>query len=158
MLHILKQLTTFQPISQTMLGLSTLMGREVGTYSENMVQVTSYDSNGVELTYNESSKQDYTASWNSVTMRFRPHENATSLKIRIPLILSLHQPRVLCSLIPQCCELFGHMEWVNGSIVETAVSTGARSFNWGTTYGQSLVADILEDGVAESKDMCMSHT
>ena len=36
MLHILKQLTTFQPISQTMLGLSTLMGREVGTYSENM--------------------------------------------------------------------------------------------------------------------------
>ena len=35
--------------------------------------------------YNESSKQDYTASWNSETMRFRPHENATSMKIRISI-------------------------------------------------------------------------
>ena len=39
------------------------------------------------------------------------------------------------------------MDWVNGSIVETAVSTAARSFNFGTSYGQSLIADILEDGV-----------
>ena len=43
------------------------------------------------------------------------------------------------------------MDWVNGSIVETAVSTGARSFNWGTSYGQSLVADILEDGASGIK-------
>ena len=43
------------------------------------------------------------------------------------------------------------MDWVNGSVVETAVSTGARSFNWGTTYGQSLVADILEDGASGIK-------
>ena len=43
------------------------------------------------------------------------------------------------------------MTWVNGSIVETAVSTGGRSFNWGTTYGQSLVADILEDGASGVK-------
>ena len=43
------------------------------------------------------------------------------------------------------------MGWVNGSIVETAVSTGARSFNWGTSYGQSLVADILEDGASGIK-------
>jgi hypothetical protein len=44
-----------------------------------------------------------------------------------------------------------HMDWVNGSIAETAVSTGARSFNWGTGYGQSLVADLLEDGVSGVK-------
>jgi hypothetical protein len=43
------------------------------------------------------------------------------------------------------------MQWVDGSIVETAVSTGGRSFNWGTTYGQSLVADILEDGASGIK-------
>ncbi len=43
------------------------------------------------------------------------------------------------------------MTWANGSIVETAVSTGGRSFNWGTTYGQSLVADILEDGASGVK-------
>jgi hypothetical protein len=47
------------------------------------------------------------------------------------------------------------MEWVNGSIVETAVSTGARSFNWGTSYGQSLVADILEDGASGSQGVCV---
>ena len=52
--------------------------RSGDVFGEYEIQVTSYDSNGVELTFNESSKQDYTASWNSVTMRFRPHENATS--------------------------------------------------------------------------------
>ena len=44
-----------------------------------------------------------------------------------------------------------HMSWVNGSIAETAVSTGGRSFTLGTTYGQSLVADLLEDGVSGVK-------
>ena len=42
-------------------------------------------------------------------------------------------------------------DWVNGSIAETAVSTGGRSFTWGTGYGQSLVADLLEDGVSSVK-------
>ena len=126
--------------------------RSGDVFGEYELQVTSYDSNGVELTYNESSKQDYTASWNSVTMRFRPHENATSLKIRISLDIvptstegSLFVDSTVLRVIRP------HMEWVNGSIVETAVSTGARSFNWGTTYGQSLVADILEDGASGIK-------
>ena len=43
------------------------------------------------------------------------------------------------------------MDWIDGSIAETAVSTGARSFNWGTSYGQSLIADILEVGVSGAK-------
>ena len=43
------------------------------------------------------------------------------------------------------------MDWVNGSIADTAVSTGGRSFNWGTSYGQSLIADLLEDGVSGVK-------
>ncbi len=43
------------------------------------------------------------------------------------------------------------MDWVNGSIAETAVSTGGRSFNWNTDYGQSLVADLIEDGVSGVK-------
>ena len=85
-------------------------------------------------------------------MRFRPHENATSMKIRISLDIvqtstdgSLYVDSTVLKLIRP------HMNWVNGSIVETAVSTGARSFGWGTTYGQSLVADILEDGASGIK-------
>ena len=85
-------------------------------------------------------------------MRFRPHENATSMKIRISLDIvptstdgSLFVDSAILRVIRP------HMDWVNGSIVETAVSTGARSFNWGTSYGQSLVADILEDGASGIK-------
>lgn len=41
--------------------------------------------------------------------------------------------------------------WVNGSIAETIVSTGGRSFTTGTGYGQSLVADWLAEGVCAVK-------
>ena len=121
-------------------------------YLESIKLKLSYDSSGTELSFNESSKQDYTASWNSRNMRFRPHENATSMKIRIALDIvptstdgSLFVDSAVLRVIRP------HMEWVNGSIVETAVSTEARSFKWGTSYGQSLVADILEDGASGIK-------
>ncbi len=126
--------------------------RDGDVFGEYQMEVTSYDSTGTELSFNESSKQDYTASWNSRNMRFRPHENATSMKIRISLDIvptstdgSLFVDSAVLRVIRP------HMEWVNGSIVETAVSTGARSFKWGTSYGQSLVADILEDGASGIK-------
>ncbi len=41
--------------------------------------------------------------------------------------------------------------WVPGSIAETAVSTGGRSFTYGTSYGQSLIADLIMDGVTGVK-------
>jgi uncharacterized protein (TIGR03790 family) len=44
-----------------------------------------------------------------------------------------------------------HFTWVPGSIAETFVSTGGRSFRYGTSYGQSLVADLLRDGVTGVK-------
>ncbi|MEA3558307.1 MAG: TIGR03790 family protein, partial [Candidatus Thermoplasmatota archaeon] len=44
-----------------------------------------------------------------------------------------------------------HNTWVNGSIAETIVSTGGRSMTYGTWYGQSLVADIIRDGVTGLK-------
>ena len=126
--------------------------RSGDVFGEYQIQVTSFDSSGGELSYNESSKKDYTTAWNSQTMRFRPHENATSMKIRISLDIvptstdgSLYVDSAVLRVIRP------HMNWINGSIVETAVSTGARSFNWGTSYGQSLVADILEDGASGIK-------
>ncbi|UCE73526.1 MAG: TIGR03790 family protein [Methanomassiliicoccales archaeon] len=41
--------------------------------------------------------------------------------------------------------------WIPGAIVETYVSTGGRSFTYGTQYGQSLVADLIMDGVTGTK-------
>ena len=128
-------------------------GKRTGdVFGEFRIQVTSFDANGAELSYNESSRKDYKATWDSQAMRFRPHEDATSMKIRISLDIvptstdgSLFVDSAVLRVIRP------HMNWVNGSIVETAVSTGARSFNWGTSYGQSLVADILEDGASGIK-------
>ncbi|MDG6225580.1 MAG: TIGR03790 family protein [Candidatus Thermoplasmatota archaeon] len=44
-----------------------------------------------------------------------------------------------------------HNQWVPGAIAETCVSTGGRSMTYGTTYGQSLVADLIRDGVTGVK-------
>lgn len=41
--------------------------------------------------------------------------------------------------------------YLDGAIAETYVSTGGRSFNVGTTYGQSLIADLIAEGVTGVK-------
>jgi len=110
------------------------------------------DTAGTVLSTNTSGSKTFTASWASQTMRMRPDANATELTIRIGIDIdsistvgSLYVDSVVLRAIrPQ-------MDWVNGSIADTAVSTGGRSFNWGTSYGQSLIADLLEDGVSGVK-------
>ncbi|HET7152739.1 MAG TPA: TIGR03790 family protein, partial [Candidatus Kapabacteria bacterium] len=44
-----------------------------------------------------------------------------------------------------------HNTYVNGAIGETYVSTSARSFNPGTFYGQSLIADWIQEGISGMK-------
>jgi uncharacterized protein (TIGR03790 family) len=41
--------------------------------------------------------------------------------------------------------------WASGSIAETYVSSSGRSFMQGTGYGQSLIADIIAEGVSAAK-------
>ena len=128
-------------------------GKRTGdVFGQYNIVVSSLDTNGTLINTNTSSNKDFTADWDSAAMRFRPHPDTTSLRIRISLDIvptstdgSLFIDSTILRVIRP------HMAWVNGSIVETAVSTGARSFNWGTTYGQSLVADILEDGASGIK-------
>ena len=48
-------------------GMFMHTGRSGDVFGEYQIQVTSFDENGSELSYNESSKQDYTTSWNSQT-------------------------------------------------------------------------------------------
>jgi uncharacterized protein (TIGR03790 family) len=44
-----------------------------------------------------------------------------------------------------------HNTWLNASIAETFVSTGGRTFNAGTTGGQSLIADWVAEGACGVK-------
>jgi uncharacterized protein (TIGR03790 family) len=44
-----------------------------------------------------------------------------------------------------------HNTWMPGAIAETYVSTSARSFMTATTYGQSLVADLIQEGVSGAR-------
>lgn len=48
--------------------------------------------------------------------------------------------------------------WSPGSLAETYVSTSARSFQPGTTYGQSLIADLIVEGVAGVKGYVFEPT
>jgi len=126
-----------------------LEGRVAGKF--NLV-AEAYDNNGNLLSVNHSSDKQITSSWSSRTMRFRPHLNATTF--RIGLELTPQGATIEGSYYFDTMNLRAirpHMQWVDGSIAETAVSTGGRSFNWDTGYGQSLVADLLEDGVSGVK-------
>ena len=44
-----------------------------------------------------------------------------------------------------------HNTWHPGAIVETYVSTSGRTFAWPPSYGQSLIADLIEEGVSGAK-------
>jgi uncharacterized protein (TIGR03790 family) len=44
-----------------------------------------------------------------------------------------------------------YFTWAGGSIAETMVSTSGRSFRPGTHYGQSLIADLIKEGVTGAK-------
>ena len=128
-------------------------GRRSGTaHGSFHVTVEGLDAQGTVVSTNTSSPRTTTTSWESDVTRFRPDVRAVQLRVTVILDVvstsvdgALHVDDVLLRAIRP-----SH-DWVNGSIAETAVSTGGRSFTWGTGYGQSLVADLLEDGVSSVK-------
>ena len=116
------------------------------------IEIDAFDGNGTLVSTNTSSSRDLTESWASLTVRFRPPANATSFDIRLVSDLGPTTSNGTIYFDTMSLQAIRpHFGWLNGSIAETAVSTGGRSFNWGTEYGQSLVADLLEDGVSGVK-------
>lgn len=116
------------------------------------LSVDGEDSSGNVLSNNVSEHKTFTTSWTSQAMRMRPSAGATQFTIKVAI--DIDSTSTVGSLFIDSVVLRAirpHMDWVNGSIADTAVSTGGRSFDWGTTYGQSLVADLLEDGVSGVK-------
>ncbi|RJU86865.1 MAG: hypothetical protein DWC05_03405, partial [Candidatus Poseidoniales archaeon] len=124
-------------------------GEVNGAFSLN---VDALDGTGTVLSNNVSERKTFTTSWTSQAMRMRPAAGANQFTIQVAL--DIDSTSTVGSLFIDSVVLRAirpHMDWVNGSIADTAVSTGGRSFEWGTTYGQSLVADLLEDGVSGVK-------
>lgn len=128
-------------------------GRRSGTaHGSFQVTVEGLDAQGQVLSSNTSAQRTTTTSWGSDVTRFRPHADSVQLRVTVDVDVvatsvegALHIDDVLLRAIRPS------FDWVNGSIAETAVSTGGRSFTWDTSYGQSLVADLLEDGVSSVK-------
>ncbi len=130
-----------------------VQGQRVGEVSGAFrLTVEGFDASGAMVSSNTSDTKTFTTVWASQAMRMRPGASATELIVRIEV--NIDAVSTLGSLYVDSVVLRAirpHMDWVNGSIADTAVSTGGRSFNWGTSYGQSLIADLLEDGVSGVK-------
>jgi hypothetical protein len=133
--------------------IASVSGSRSGdVYGSFSIIVEAVDQNGNILSTNTSSSKPFETNWVDAALRFRPDPNATAFRIRIPIDVvatSTSGSVFLDSLSFRAIR--PHMTWVDGSIAETAVSTGGRSFTIDTTYGQSLVADLLEDGVSGVK-------
>ncbi len=149
----LEQFVTIDPELEDHAWIVSLAGKRNGdVYGSYTMIVEGIDDQGNILSSNTSDSKTFENDWGSAAMRFRPHENATSLRITVSLNVvatSTSGSVYIDSFILRAIR--PHMSWVDGSIAETAVSTGGRSFTLGTTYGQSLVADLLEDGVSGVK-------
>ena len=124
-------------------------GDVFGSFS---LRIQSLDAAGNVLNTNASGEEAFGPSWTAETVRFRPDANAVAFRVSILLdIVPTSTDGTLFLDTLSLRPIRPHMSWVNGSIGDTAVSTGGRSFNWGTGYGQSLVADLLEDGISGVK-------
>ena len=114
------------------------------------LQITAYDSGGkVVQYYNGSTRTGTTSSWVSLSqVHYEPIQGITNISVGVALSKSSGTVYVDDF---RFFEIMPHNDWIPGSLAETYVSTGGRSFNYGTAYGQSLVADIIRDGVTGVK-------
>lgn len=148
-----QQTFAIEPLIEGQGWLTSAQGKRTGdVFGTFEVLIEGLDANGTVVSSNVSSSTEFGTSWSSLTMRFEPNEDAVELRITIPLdlVATSTDGSVFLDSI-NIHPIRPNHAWVNGSIAETAVSTGARSFAQGTSYGQSLIADLLEDGVSGVK-------
>ena len=95
------------------------------------LSVDGLDGTGTVLSNNVSERKTFTTSWASQAMRMRPAAGANQFTIQVAL--DIDSTSTVGSLFIDSVVLRAirpHMDWVNGSIADTAVSTGGRSFEW----------------------------
>ncbi len=116
------------------------------------IEVEAFDESGTSLSLSQSSTREFSDDWQSRQLRFHPATNATRLAIR--QVAEFSDGTYNGSIFFDTLKLYPirpHFSWLDGSIAETAVSTGGRTFILNSNYGQSLVADLLDDGVSGVK-------
>jgi len=116
------------------------------------LEVETYDANGTTLSTNRSEPRSFSDDWQNRQLRFRPSMQATSFAVR--QVAEFSDGTYNGSIFFDTLKLYPiipHFTWLDGSIAETAVSTGGRTFIFNSSYGQSLVADLLDDGVSGVK-------
>ena len=116
------------------------------------LEVEAFDANGNSLSLNQSQDRAFSDDWQNRQLRFRPDATATSFAVR--QIAEFTDGTYNGSIFFDTLNLYPirpHFTWLDGSIAETAVSTGGRTFAFNSSYGQSLVADLLDDGVSAVK-------
>ncbi|MBI2632277.1 right-handed parallel beta-helix repeat-containing protein [Candidatus Pacearchaeota archaeon] len=77
----------------------------------------------------------------------RHYPSLDAVKIKVYLIVQLEKGEFYIDNI-DIREIAPTFDWKKGAIGITAVSTSARSFSNTTSYGQSLVADLIYDGIS----------
>ena len=116
------------------------------------LEVEAHDANGNPLSINKSEERAFSDDWQSRQLRFRPDTQATQFTIR--QVVEFTDGTYNGSIYFDTLKLYPirpHFTWLDGSIAETAVSTGGRTFVMNSSYGQSLVSDLLDDGVSGVK-------
>ncbi|UCE38370.1 MAG: TIGR03790 family protein [Thermoplasmata archaeon] len=114
------------------------------------LQIRVYDSEGkIVQYYNGSARTGTTTSWVSLgQVHYEPLDGITNISVCV--VLSKSNGTAFFDDI-RLYEIKPHNDWIPGALAETYVSTGGRSFNYPTAYGQSLVADLIRDGVTGVK-------
>lgn len=114
------------------------------------LQVKSYDKFGALMgTFNGSARSGNTTGYVGLgQVVYEPQAGA--VKLNISAIFSKSRGLVYLDNV-RLTEIKPHNTWVYGAVGETYVSTGGRSFKYLTRYGQSLVADLIKDGISGIK-------
>lgn len=107
------------------------------------------DTNQLVWEKNGSARNGTTSEWRGLSqIIYEPIENVA--KITVSAILSESNGTAYFDDI-RLVEIKPHNSWLPGALAETYVSTGGRTFNYAANYGQSLVSDLILDGVTGVK-------
>jgi len=114
------------------------------------LQIKAHNSGGTVVKYyNGSARTGTTTDWVSLAqVIYEPLDGI--INISIGAAFSKSNGTVFFDDL-RLYEIKPHNSWLPGALAETYVSTGGRSFNYGTNYGQSLVVDLILDGVTGVK-------
>ena len=113
------------------------------------LQLLALDANGTVLGWTSTPFLTGTSPWRSLgQLLYDPVPGAVTLRLAALLFAA---PGTVWFDTLRLTPIRPHMDWLPGALAETYVSTGGRSFTLGTGYGQSLVADLLLDGVTGLK-------